>query len=175
MRLLTVDARRFGRDHAALSRVIGSAEADVACVHGAPQLLRWRSKCAALARRAGLVVVTGGRTAGGELILSSLGVDVLAVRDVRSGAGGAALAGLRHRGSEFLLASTDGAAAEADAEAALRALVPGELPAIVCAGERVEIVCAGERGEIDGTLAAGPGTELADGAGRVVELSLPVD
>ena len=39
-------------------------------------MLRWRTKCAALARRSGLVVVTGGRTAAGNLILSSSAVDV---------------------------------------------------------------------------------------------------
>ena len=35
-----------------------------------PHLLRWRSKCAALARTSGLVVVGGGRRAGANLVMS---------------------------------------------------------------------------------------------------------
>jgi hypothetical protein len=71
LRLLSIDARAFGRDRVALARAVAAAEVDVACVHGSPHLLRWRSISAAIARRAGLVVVTGGRTAGANLVLST--------------------------------------------------------------------------------------------------------
>jgi endonuclease/exonuclease/phosphatase family metal-dependent hydrolase len=54
----------------------------VACIQEAPRFLRWRSKCAALARRSGLVVVGGGRPAAANLVLSSLAVDVVSTRDV---------------------------------------------------------------------------------------------
>jgi hypothetical protein len=161
MRLLTVDARRLGRDDAALARLIADAQPDVACIHGAPHRLRWRSKCAAIARQAGLVVVTGGRTAGANLIVSSLGVDVVAVEDVRFGRAGAALAALSQRGAEFLIACTNAPAAEV--AAALRALVPGDRPAIVCADARADVA---------GSLTAGPATELPGGVGRVVEVRL---
>jgi hypothetical protein len=144
LRVLSVDARGFGRDHAGLARVISAAEPDVVCVHGGPHLLRWRSIGAALARRAGLVVVTGGRTAGANLLLSTLGVDVTAVRDVRFTGGsrfaapGAALAALRLRGTDFVLASatlagnpTEQLAQTRELRAAITTLVPGDLPVII--------------------------------------------
>lgn len=145
LRLLSVDARRYGRDRAALARAIGAAEPQVVAVHGAPHLLRWRSICASIARRAGLVVVTGGRTAAANLLLSDLGVDVDGVRDVRFPSSGlhrpgAALAALRLRESTFLLASATliGNAAERvgqarDLQAELGSLLPGPRPVILCA------------------------------------------
>jgi endonuclease/exonuclease/phosphatase family metal-dependent hydrolase len=146
LRLLSIDARSFGRDRAALARAIASAEIDVACVHGAPHLLRWRSICAAIGRRSGLVVATGGRLAGSNLLLSTLGVDVTAVRDLRfTGTSGltppgAALAALRLRGADFVLtsASLAGNAAERlaqarELQAAIDGLVPGRPPAVISA------------------------------------------
>ncbi len=66
LRLLTYNVRSMRDDRAAVARVIRSAEPDVVCVQEAPRFLRWRSTCAALARTSGLVVVGGGRPAGGE-------------------------------------------------------------------------------------------------------------
>jgi hypothetical protein len=181
VRLLSVDARRFGRDHAALARLIGGVQADVACVHGGPHLLRWRSKSAAIARRAGLVVVTGGRTAAANQVLSSLSVDVLAVRDVRIGA----------RGAEFVVvaATLAGNAAQRTAQAreldgALRTFVPGDPPAIVSAegADRPgtaawqvlveERVAVAARVFVDGRCTLGTATELAGDAGLLTELEL---
>ena len=193
MRLLSVDARRYGRDHAALAAVIESAEPDVVCVHGSPHLLRWRSISAALARRAGLVVVTGGRTAGANLLLSTLGVDVARVHDVRFAhrCGGAAIAALRLRGADFVLAAAtlDGNATQrADAarelQAALRSVVPDELPALVSAegadrpGSAAWQVLVDERVGVagrlfvDGRLAVGDATELDRGSAVVLEVAL---
>lgn len=45
----------------------GGAAADVVCVFGAPRVVRWRSRTAAIARRSGLVYVTGQ----GTVLLSS--------------------------------------------------------------------------------------------------------
>ena len=59
LRLLTLDAAAFADRHA-VARAIAGHEPDVAVVHGAPSLLRWRSTCAAVAREAGLVVVGAG-------------------------------------------------------------------------------------------------------------------
>jgi hypothetical protein len=144
VRLLSVDARSFGHDRAAFAKVVANAAVDVVCVHGSPHLLRWRSISAALARQAGLVVVTGGRTAGANLLLSSLGVDVGVVRDVRFAGGsalrmpGAALAAVRLRGTEFVVVSATlvGNAAERlaqahELQAAIDRLVPGGPPAII--------------------------------------------
>lgn len=146
MRLLSVDARRTGRDRAALAAVIESAEVDVACVQHGPQLLRWRSICAALGRRSGLVVVTGGRTAGANLVLSTLGVDVLATGDMRATGtrpwrpAGAAMAALQLRDVRFVLASASltGPATTRAAQAqhlveAIRGLVPDALPSVIAA------------------------------------------
>jgi endonuclease/exonuclease/phosphatase family metal-dependent hydrolase len=62
--------------------VIRACKADVACIQEAPRFLRWRSKCAALARESGMFVVTGGRVAGAMLLLARVGVDVEASYDV---------------------------------------------------------------------------------------------
>jgi len=146
LRLLSIDARPFGRDRAALAQAIADAEPDVTCVHGGPHLLRWRSISASVGRRAGLVIVTGGRTAGANLLLSSLSVDVITVEDVLLSGGsalnraGVALAALRLRDAEFVLASATliGNAAERLAQAgelqtALNRLAPGERPAVISA------------------------------------------
>jgi hypothetical protein len=144
--LLSVDARPFGRDRGALARFVSDADADVACVHGGPHLLRWRSISAAVGRRSGLVVVTGGRTAGANLLLSTLAVDVLDVHDVVLTGGtrltrpGAALAALRVRGSELTVVSATllGNSAERLAQAGelqtvIDRLAPGDLPAVISA------------------------------------------
>jgi hypothetical protein len=146
LRLLSIDARRFGRDRAALAGAIAAAEADVACVHGAPHLLRWRSICAAIGRRSGLVVVGGGRPAGANLLLSTLAVDVVAVRDVGFSGGstlsrpGAALAALRIRGVDLALVSATligNSAERVDQERQLQRaidrLVPGNPPTVISA------------------------------------------
>jgi endonuclease/exonuclease/phosphatase family metal-dependent hydrolase len=112
LRVLSYNVRSLRDDEAAVGRVIRAAGAHVVCIQEAPRLLRWRAKCAALARRSGLVVVTGGRLAAGNLILCDLGVEVLAVRDQLLSATpgrhqrGAALAELRWRGQPFVLAGT---------------------------------------------------------------------
>src|SRR4051795_4832263 len=64
------------------SAVIRACEPDIVCIQEAPRFLRWRTKCAALARESGLVVVTGGRTAGAMLLLAHLRVGVEATYDV---------------------------------------------------------------------------------------------
>jgi endonuclease/exonuclease/phosphatase family metal-dependent hydrolase len=112
LRLLSYNVRSLRDDADAVARVIRSTDAHVVCVQEAPRLLRWRSACAALARRSGLVVVTGGRTAAGNLILCSLGVEVLARADVLLSRDpglhqrGVALAALRWRGHAFTVAGT---------------------------------------------------------------------
>jgi endonuclease/exonuclease/phosphatase family metal-dependent hydrolase len=112
LRVLSYNVRSLRDDPAAVARVIRAADAQVVCVQEAPRLLRWRAKCAALSRRSGLVVVTGGRPAAGNLILSSLGVEVLAVRDVLLAREpglhqrGAALAHLRWHDRAFTVVGT---------------------------------------------------------------------
>jgi endonuclease/exonuclease/phosphatase family metal-dependent hydrolase len=82
MRILAYNVRSLRDDAAAVAEVIRGLEPDVVCIQEAPRFLRWRSKCAALAREAGLFVVTGGRPAGAMLLLAQLRVRVLGTRDV---------------------------------------------------------------------------------------------
>lgn len=112
MRLLTYNVRSLRDDAAAVARVIRAARPDVVAIQEAPRFLRWRSKCAALARRSGLVIVTGGRPAAANLLLSTLAVDVEATRDVlfskdpRLHQRGAALAVLRLGGTRLAVVGT---------------------------------------------------------------------
>jgi endonuclease/exonuclease/phosphatase family metal-dependent hydrolase len=111
LRVLSYNVRSLRDDSQAVSTVIRACEPDVVCVQEAPRFLRWRSKCAALARESGLVVVTGGRTAGAMLLLASLRVRVLHAQDVllsrKAGLHqrGIALATLELGGSQFCVGS----------------------------------------------------------------------
>lgn len=111
LRVLTYNVRSLRDDKHAVARVIADQQPHVVCVQEAPRFLRWRSKCAALARESGLVVVTGGRTAGAMLLLCALSVDVEARYDVllarKPGLHqrGLAVGVLRYRGVRFAVAS----------------------------------------------------------------------
>jgi endonuclease/exonuclease/phosphatase family metal-dependent hydrolase len=110
LRLLTYNVRSMRDDRDALGRVIRSAEPDVVLVQESPRFARWRSLCAELARRSNLVVVSGGRPAGSNLILSTLGVEVidhtevLFTRDPRLHRRGTAIATLTMGGARFAVA-----------------------------------------------------------------------
>jgi endonuclease/exonuclease/phosphatase family metal-dependent hydrolase len=82
LRVLSYNVRSLRDDAQAVSTVIRACEPDVVCVQEAPRFLRWRSKCASLARESGLVVATGGRTAAAMLLLVSLRVRVVEAHDV---------------------------------------------------------------------------------------------
>jgi endonuclease/exonuclease/phosphatase family metal-dependent hydrolase len=107
---LTYNVRSLRDDRTALGKVIRSAEPDVVLVQESPRFARWRSLCAELARRGNLVVVGGGRYAGSNLILSSLGVDVVSTADVLFSKDrglhqrGTAIAVLTKLGSRFAVA-----------------------------------------------------------------------
>jgi endonuclease/exonuclease/phosphatase family metal-dependent hydrolase len=144
LRLLSYNVRSLRDDAGAVARVIRAAEAHVVCVQEAPRFLRWRAKCAALARRSGLVVVTGGRTAAANLILSALDVDVVATRDVRFSRDrrlhqrGTALAELRLQGTSFAVAGTHLDLVEpprirhvGELEEAVSALIAPSVPTVV--------------------------------------------
>jgi hypothetical protein len=152
IRVLSVDAavvgggrrrRPFGDD---VEATIRQAAADVVCVHNAPHLGRWRQRSARLARRSGHVVVAaGGRAAGGNLLLSTLSVDVgLTLDRPLGGAGlhppGAALAVLRRNDRDLLVvgARLVGNAAERlgqarELRAAIEGGASGDRPCLVSA------------------------------------------
>ncbi len=144
LRVLTYNIRSMRDDRAALGRVIRSTEPDVVCVQESPRFARWRSLCAQLARTSNLVVVSGGRYAGSNLILSSLGVDVLGTADVLFSRDpglhrrGTAIAVLSKLGSRFAVAGTHldlSAAARlrhvTELDAAIARHVPDGVPVIV--------------------------------------------
>lgn len=79
---MTWNVRSLRDDAAGVARTIRSAAPDVAFVQEAPRLWRWRSSCARLARESGLVVVTGGRPAAGNLLLCSMRVRVVSSADL---------------------------------------------------------------------------------------------
>jgi endonuclease/exonuclease/phosphatase family metal-dependent hydrolase len=156
VRVLTYNVRSMRDDRAALGRVISSTEPDVVCIQEAPRFARWRSLCAELARRSGLVVVTGGRPAAAQLILSSLAVDVLSTANVRFGKDvvskdvllhrrGTAIAVLRTQGATFAVAGTHldldaGARLRhvADLERAIARHVPPGVPVVVAGDMNAE-------------------------------------
>lgn len=111
LRVLTYNVRSLRDDRCAVAALIRAARPDVACIQEAPRFAHGRSRCAALAAGAGLVVVTGGRRAGAMLLLARLEVEVLDARDVllTKAPGlhqrGLAIALLRVRGARVVVAS----------------------------------------------------------------------
>lgn len=112
VRLMTYNVHALRDDPDAVVRVIRAAAPDVVCIQEAPRFLRWRSHAAALARRSGLLMVTGGRPAAGNLLLSSLALDLHRSWDVRLTVEpglhrrGAAVAVLSRGGSRFAVVGT---------------------------------------------------------------------
>jgi endonuclease/exonuclease/phosphatase family metal-dependent hydrolase len=110
VRLLSFNIRALRDDAGAVARVIRAAAPDVVCIQEAPRFLRWRSRCAALARHSGLVIVGGGLPAGSNLRLSTLAVtvestaDVLLSKDPRLHQRGTAIASLRLGTARFAVA-----------------------------------------------------------------------
>ena len=144
VRLLSYNVRSLRDDTDAVIRVIRGCEPHVVAIQEAPRFLRWRSKCAALARRSGLVVEGGGRSAAANLLLTSLSVDVMARRDVlfskdpRLHRRGTAMGALRLSGAMFAVAATHLDLVEAprlrhvgELHSALDAFVPTDVPAVV--------------------------------------------
>jgi endonuclease/exonuclease/phosphatase family metal-dependent hydrolase len=82
IRVLSYNIRSMRDDRGALARVIRACAPDLALIQEAPRFIRWRKAAAWLARESGLVTVTGGATASGPLILSSLRPHVERTEDV---------------------------------------------------------------------------------------------
>jgi endonuclease/exonuclease/phosphatase family metal-dependent hydrolase len=82
LRVLSYNVRSMRDDRPALARVIRACAPDIALIQEAPRFFRWRKAAAWLARESGLFIVTGGATAAGPLILSSLRPRVLRTEDV---------------------------------------------------------------------------------------------
>lgn len=82
IRVLSYNIRSMRDDCDALARVINACEPDLVFVQEAPRFFRWRKRAAWLAARTGLVVLSGGATAAGPLLLCSLRATVERTEDV---------------------------------------------------------------------------------------------
>ncbi|MFH8585670.1 endonuclease/exonuclease/phosphatase family protein [Streptomyces celluloflavus] len=82
IRVLSYNIRSMRDDRAALVRVIRACAPDLVLVQEAPRFFRWRKATERLARASGLVYVTGGGTAAGPMILSTLRAHVERTEDV---------------------------------------------------------------------------------------------
>jgi endonuclease/exonuclease/phosphatase family metal-dependent hydrolase len=111
LRVVSYNVRSLRDDRSALVRVIRDLRPDVLCLQEAPRRLRWRGRCAALARDTGLLYVGGGRTTGGAAMLASLRVDVRSTIEYRFSRSpglhtrGAVAARLALRGAAAVVAS----------------------------------------------------------------------
>jgi endonuclease/exonuclease/phosphatase family metal-dependent hydrolase len=76
LRILSYNVRGLRDDRGALAEVVRAADPDVVCVQEAPCYLRWRAKCATLARDWGLLYVAGGGSTGGTALFVHLRIDV---------------------------------------------------------------------------------------------------
>ncbi|WP_424636485.1 endonuclease/exonuclease/phosphatase family protein [Embleya sp. AB8] len=132
IRVMSYNVRSLRDDRDALVRIVRHCAPDLLCVQEAPRFLRWRHAAAEFARECGLVVITGGGTAAGQLLLGDLRVRVRRTHDVLL----PRTPGLRQRamvaavvevgGAEFAVAGTrlglDAAERAGHAEVVLRRL-----------------------------------------------------
>lgn len=77
LRVLSYNIGSQRGDLAALAEVVRRLDPDVAMLQEAPRRLRWRARCADLARRFGLVYGAGGLPGAGNLVLTNFRVRVL--------------------------------------------------------------------------------------------------
>ncbi|MFJ4919294.1 endonuclease/exonuclease/phosphatase family protein [Streptomyces sp. NPDC088725] len=82
IRVLSYNIRSMRDDREALARVIRACAPDLVFIQEAPRFFRWRKRAAWLARQTDLVVLSGGATAAGPLLLCSLRATVERTEDV---------------------------------------------------------------------------------------------
>ncbi|MCX5201737.1 endonuclease/exonuclease/phosphatase family protein [Streptomyces sp. NBC_00237] len=82
VRVLSYNIRSMRDDRDALARVIRACEPDLVLIQEAPRFFRWRKKAAWLAAHSDLVVLSGGATAAGPMLLCSLRATVERTEDV---------------------------------------------------------------------------------------------
>ncbi|MFI8323041.1 endonuclease/exonuclease/phosphatase family protein [Streptomyces sp. NPDC085529] len=82
VRILSYNIRSMRDDEDALARVIRACAPDVVLVQEAPRFFRWRKHAARLAAKSELVMLSGGATAAGPLLLCSLRATVERTEDV---------------------------------------------------------------------------------------------
>ncbi|MFI1591562.1 endonuclease/exonuclease/phosphatase family protein [Streptomyces halstedii] len=82
VRVLSYNVRSLRDDTEALARVVRACAPDLVCVQEAPRFFRWRKAAARLAGMTDLVMLSGGATAAGPMLLCSLRATVERTEDV---------------------------------------------------------------------------------------------
>jgi endonuclease/exonuclease/phosphatase family metal-dependent hydrolase len=82
IRVLGYNIRSMRDDEDALARVIRACRPDLVFVQEAPRFFRWRKHAARLAAKSELVMLSGGATAAGPMLLCSLRATVERTEDV---------------------------------------------------------------------------------------------
>lgn len=82
VRVLSYNIRSMRDDEDALARVIRACAPDLVLVQEAPRFFRWRKHAARLAAKSELVMLSGGATAAGPLLMCSLRATVEHTEDV---------------------------------------------------------------------------------------------
>lgn len=82
IRVLSYNIRSMRDDNAALARVIRACAPDLVLIQEAPRFFRWRKAAARLAAATDLVILGGGATAAGPMLLCSLRATVERTEDV---------------------------------------------------------------------------------------------
>ncbi|MFE5716269.1 endonuclease/exonuclease/phosphatase family protein [Streptomyces sp. NPDC056501] len=82
LRVLSYNVRSMRDDEDALARVIRACAPDLVFVQEAPRFFRWRKHAARLAAKSELVMLSGGATAAGPMLLCSLRATVERTEDV---------------------------------------------------------------------------------------------
>ncbi|MFC9340223.1 endonuclease/exonuclease/phosphatase family protein [Streptomyces sp. NPDC057020] len=82
LRVLSYNVRSMRDDEDALARVIRACDPDIVFVQEAPRFFRWRKHAARLAAKSELLVLSGGATAAGPMLLCSLRATVERTEDV---------------------------------------------------------------------------------------------
>lgn len=79
LRVVSWNVRSLRDDESAVAATLRELKPDVVCLQEAPRFLRWRSRCADLARESRLLMVGGGRASGANVVLASLRTQVRGV------------------------------------------------------------------------------------------------
>ncbi|MFI6150146.1 endonuclease/exonuclease/phosphatase family protein [Streptomyces sp. NPDC051109] len=145
IRALSYNVRSMRDDEEALARVIRACAPDLVFIQEAPRFFRWRKHAARLAAKTDLVVLSGGATAAGPLLLCSMRAfverteDVLLPRTPGLHRRGFATAVVRFGAARVAVLSAhlslDGAERRAQAELLLERLTAMDAPYGIAAGD----------------------------------------
>ncbi len=83
VRVVSYNVRSLRDDADAVAAILRDLAPDLVCVQEAPRFLFSRSKCAALAAAAGMAVLSGGRSAAGNLLLGGARVHLVRASQFR--------------------------------------------------------------------------------------------